>query len=544
MLKKELSKKSKGELQEIFRFWGVSEGSTVDGLIRHMTRKEILAPSCLLLAAPERALLYALLFHGGLLIKGELHKMYESDLELDETLESLAQKGFVYLRKDRRLLNDRLDKVYLFPELLKRLQTYRVYEPRELMNRLSRIVGDGLLVPEPGAHTLREIVIHGGVVPAHREQIASFAPLQKKKYVEIALVADRGTFIPVWTLGPKTGEKHTVVNDRPLSFGQSLYLHDIVKSVDCMMYLSLKKTHAQKTFSTCLKIAGGEANTGRLLRDLELLGILQEEDEHYRVDESFAKTGYSEKVARLKTILSEEERRVLSVVKKNTCTRESLFSRLMRERVMRSGVNGLLSEAENSETFTRYAGSLENLVFRGLVLCDTTGAWVKANTLQKNVQSGDGSVVVNTNRELMVFADRISHFHLYVLAGFSHIVQRGDVIRLSVDRDSVCRGIEYIGDVARFSEVLRRTAGATVNEGMLESITAWSASKIDVQVTRTWVLYIDSEKTRLKLLQNKYLQTHIERAFDTLLVLKANTDVQRLKRELRKEHIFIRIGSQ
>jgi hypothetical protein len=216
----------------------------------------------------------------------------------------------------------------------------------------------------------------------------------------------------------------------------------------------------------------------------------------------------------------------------------------MRERVMKSGVKSLLSEAGNSESFARYADSFENLVFRGLVLCDTTDVWAKANTLQKNVQSGDGSVVVNTNRELMVFADRISHFHLYVLAGFSHIVQRGDVMRLSVDRDSVTRGIEYIGDVSSFSEVLRRTAGATVNEGMLESISMWSASKIDVQITRTWVLHIDSEKTRLKLLQNKYIQTHIERAFDTVLVLKAHTDVQRLKRELRKEHIFIRIGSQ
>ncbi len=544
MLKKELSKKSKVELQEIFRFWGVSERSTFDALIRHMMRKEILAPTCLQLGARERTLLYALLLHGGLLIKGELHKMYESDLELDETLESLARKGFVYLRKDRRLLNDRLDKVYLFPELLKKLQTYRVYEPRELMDSLSHIVGDGLLLPESSAHTLRELVMHGGVVPAHREQIASFVPLQKKKYVEIALVAEKGTFIPVWTLSSKTGEKHTVVNNRPLSFGQSLYLHDIVKCVDCMMYLSLKKTHVQKTFSTCLKFARGETNKDRLLRDLELLGILQEENEHYRVDESFAKTGYSEKVARLKTILTEDERRVLSVLKKKTCTRESLFSQLMRERVMKSGVKSLLSEAGNSESFARYADSFENLVFRGLVLCDTTDVWVKANTLQKNVQSGDGSVVVNTNRELMVFADRISHFHLYVLAGFSHIVQRGDVMRLSVDRDSVTRGIEYIGDVARFSEVLRRTAGATVNEGMLESISMWSASKIDVQISRTWVLYIDSEKTRLKLLQNKYIQTHIEHEFDTVLVLKAHTDVQRLKRELRKEHIFIRIGSQ
>jgi hypothetical protein len=544
MLKKELSKKSQVEIQKIFRFWGVSDQSTVDELIRHMTRKEILAHSCLLLTTQERALLYALLLHGGLLIKGELHKMYESDTELDETLESLAQKGFVYLRKDRSLLNDRLDKVYLFPELLKKLQTYRVYGPRELLNTLSHIVGDRLLLPESHSHTLRKLVMHGGVVPAHREQIAAFIPLQKKKYVEIVFVADRGTFIPVWALTQKAGERHTVVNNRPLSFGQSLYLHDIVKSVDCLMYLSLKKTHAQKTFSTCLKFAGGEARKNRLLRDLELLGILQQENEHYRVDESFAKTGYSEKVSRLKAILSEDERRVLMVLKKNTCTRESLFSQLMRERVMKSGVSGLVSEAGTSESFARYADSFENLVFRGLVLCDTTGAWVRANTLQKNVQSGDGSVIVNTNRELMVFADRISHFHLYVLAGFSHIVQWGDVMRLSVDRDSVSRGVEYIGDVARFSEVLRRTAGNTVNEGMLESIDTWSASKIDVQITRTWVLSIDSEKTRLKLLQNRYIQTHIERAFDTLIVLKAHTDVQRLKRELRKEHIFIRIGSQ
>ena len=83
-----------------------------------------------------------------------------------------------------------------------------------------------------------------------------------------------------------------------------------------------------------------------------------------------------------------------------------------------------------------------------------------------------------------------------------------------------------------------------MNESVFDSINRWSASKIDVRISRSLVLHIDSEKMRLKLLQNKYIQTHIEQAFDTIVVLKARTDVQRLKRELRKENIFIRTAPQ
>ncbi len=546
MLKKELLRKTQNEIQKICRFWGVSEHSTVDELIRHMTKRDILAPSCSSLTGQERALLYALLCSRGLLYKGDLHKMYESDVELDASIEGLAQKGFVYLRKDRRLLNDRLDKVYLFPEILEQLGTYRMYKPGEVINALSRIVDDRFLLPKGSSHALREIVMHGGVVPARRERSAEFMPLYEERQVDIALFADKGTFIPIWALSENVGKKSTGSKNRTPFFGQSLYLHDIVKSIDCMLYLSLKKTHAQKTFSTCLKFfPGSEADKSRYVRDLELLGVLREENGRYMIDESFAKKGYADKITQLKTVLSEDERRILAVLKKKkTCTSESLFSLLMREHVMKEIIRAPFSKEKRSERLAQYSASLDGLVFRGFVLCDTSGVWVKANTFQKNIQSGEGSVVVNTNRELMVFADRISHFHLYVLAGFSDIVQRGEVMRLSIDRDSISRGIEYIGDAEVFSEVLRWTAGTTVNEGILDSIKLWSSSKIDVQISRSWVLHIDSEKTRLKLLQNRYIQTHIERAFDTLVVLKAHTDVQRLKRELRKENIFIRVASQ
>jgi hypothetical protein len=546
MLKKELLKKTPGEIQKIRRFWEMSEHSAIDDIIRHMTKRDIFALSCSSLDGKERALLYSLLCNGGLLLKGDLHKMYESDIELDATLEGLTQKSFVYLRKNRRLLNDRLDKVYLFPELLKHLKTYRVYEPGEVLDALSQIVDDWFLLQKESVQALTKIVMHGGVVPVRREQSAAYMPLYEERYVDIAFLAEKGTFIPIWILSANVRKKRTGQKSRTLSFGQSLYVHDVVKSIDCMLYLSLKKTHAQKTFSTCLKfVPGGEAEKSRCVRDLELLGVLREENEKYMIDESFAKKGYTEKIAHLKNVLSEDERRILAVLKKKeNCTRESLFSLLMREHMMKELMRAPFSESFASERLARYTASLEDLVFRGFALCDTTGAWVKANSMQKNIQSGDGSVVVNTDRELMVFADRISHFHLYVLTGFSNIVQRGEVIRLSIDRDSISRGIEYIGDAALFSEVLRRTAGTTVNEGVLGSINRWSASKIDVKITRSWVIHIDSEKTRLKLLQNRYIQTHIEHAFDTLVVLKAHTDMQRLKRELRKENIFIRVSSQ
>jgi len=546
MLKKELLKKPQNEIQKTCRFWGVSEHCTVDELIRRMTKRDILAPSCLSLTGRERALLYALLCGGGLLVKGDLQKMYESGVELDSSIDGLTQKGFVYLRKDRRLLNDRLDKVYLFPRLLERLRTYRMYDAFEIMNDLSRIVDDRFLLPKGSPQALIKIVMYGGMVPARIEQNAEFIPLYEKGQIDIAFVAGSATFIPIWILSANAGGKNAGSKSRPPSFGQSLYLHDIVKSVDCLLYLSLKKPHIRKTLSTCLKFfQGSEAEKTRFVRDLELLGVLLEENGGYTIDESFAKKGYTDKITHLKTILSEDERRVLAVLKKKKiCTRESFFSLLMREHMIKEITRSPLSEEKPAKLLTRYSTSLERLLSRGFALSDATGTWVKANSFQKNTQSGEGSVVVNTNRELMVFADRIAHFHLHVIAGFSDIVQRGEVIRLNVDRDSVSRGIEYIGDAALFGEVLRKTAGKTVNESVFDSINRWSASKIDVRISRSLVLHIDSEKMRLKLLQNKYIQTHIEQAFDTIVVLKARTDVQRLKRELRKENIFIRTEPQ
>jgi hypothetical protein len=569
MIKVELLKKNKKELSDIFSFWGLREKQGIETLLRKMKDKLSFAVSCSSLNRDENIVLSALISSNGVLIKGDLHGTFEDHKLLNGIINKLINKALIYVRKNRMLLTDKLDKIYLFPEHKAVLESYDIYEKTRLKKHLVSIIHPLFLQIDNLQEDLRQLLYCGGYLPLHSCPPLSYKHHFEEGSVDIALLKIGQLISPVWII-KEGAERDTQVNLSHISIKQNLYFNDIINIIDCLRYKPLKKKGAprRRAVTDCLKtVIEKEERKKEYLRDLYELEVLREENDAYILDDSFVKFSYREKIQFLTKKLTDKEKTILRMVEhRKPCTPIFVISSVVSDSYLTNSAD--FNEGKREErlrTADEFERALKRLIFRGFLVEDFRGIFLKANTFKKDMTfpeglanpktltitkemsipkglSDNGSVVVTTDFEIIVYTDRISHYALYVLAGFTHIMDRDEIIRLKIERVSVTRGITYFGDVKIFTDVLSQNAQGKIAVNVIDSIREWAQSYLSVRLHNYWIIHIESPDAKLKLLHNSYLRSMIEEDSDSTIILKNVVDIDRLKQELKKENIYIDVS--
>ena len=561
MLRKELDNRSGSELRAGLKFWGVKEGQDFDGLVikdrgfKNLDNKELVYKKLAArmsskyevalhlggLDPGELTLLGALIKGEGVCLRGNISEKFRDEHELQSALKRLKDKFFIYLRKDRRLLTDRYDKIYLFPEIFSALKSLSRLDRTGIRRHLK-----GLIHPcvSTSDERLRNLLLLGGFAPMGWDRSGDFRTLFKEGKIGITLLDLETCLVPAWIL---TADSLVLLKrDGPerMQFKPNTYLITIIKIVDCLLYRSFSNRNARRVVSACVKkYAAGSGESERYYSELKSLELFVESDNRISVHEGSTKLGYQGMVSFLKNQLTVEERNILSLVKKRRCCSVlwiisvSMMEHLI-EHIFSCLPSDILSLEEQRKSCRRHEIALVKLIFRGFLLQDFSEAYLRTNAMEEGVYSKD-SIILNTDREILVFSERISHYALYVLLGFSNLEHVGPLIRLRIDRDSIARGVEYVGNVDLFIDCLGSCVKGELSPSLIEQINGWAASVKRAQVRKCWIISVNSPQTKLKLYQNRYLQSFLENETDTYILLRREVDIDRLRLELRGENIFL-----
>ncbi len=541
MIKKELSKKSENDIKEAFDFWGLKYEKKIDDLTKLINQSSYFALQCNKLLKRERSFLYVLFMEGGVCIKGEMIKDFVDVRDFNTTMDSLTHKAFIYLRKNRRLLNDTLDKIYLFPEVKRVLLKYKRFTNRDIKEHLDKLLPPLYTFNENCNDQLKKIFSYGGFLIVGENDYSECYSLFEEGLIEPALLIKDRIFNPIWVITENAIKTLGVQQVNGIPYRQSLYLNKMMNVIDCLSFKKLNKKTIQKSITNCIqKICGNLEDKERFIKDLISLRILNEEMGTITVQDYFSNIDFQKKISLLEKIFSKEEKEIISCVKKKkVCSKSSLLSCPIRDYILNRVFQKNFQEQNIEEVYERYVSALNTLIFRGFLVESFKGDIVKENPIDQCTPKKN-SLIFNTDREILIFSESISLFPLYILAGFSDILHSGEIIRLRLDRNSIARGTKYIGDVEIFTNFLKIASKGEISNNQIKTIEEWADSVLTVNVELSLCLKIDTEEARLRLYHNKYIRTHIDKECGNILLLRKNIDSQRLKQELRKENIFTR----
>jgi hypothetical protein len=542
MLKKELLSKQSRYISEAVEFWGLDHGQNLDDLISRITDRGCFSLHMGKLNIHELRCLYTIFYEGGQCSKVSLDEKFQDEQTFELVLASLEKKLFIYLRKDRRLLTDRYDKIYLFPEIYEVLKSFRIYDSGSLKKYLKNLLPSGITISDEVNNELKEFISYGGIFPVREEEAREFHSLFSEGLIDIILLQEPPIFFPIWIITERV-LAYTSKEPENIHFKPNIYLNNIINLIDCLLYKSLGRKSARRIVSTCVKnTIKNRKEEEQYIAELFALNVLEESSGGLEVKGDFAKSSYESKVEYLKSLLTTSERSELGLVKKKKLSSKLLvISTMMIEYVLEHiHIYCIKSREELKKVLDEYNRALTHLIFRGHVVQDFGELYVKASVMEPSIPI-EGSVVVNTDREILVYTDSISHFILYVLTGFSHVEHFGPIIRLSIDRDSIARGVEYVCDADLFSQVLQQSVQQELDGTITHLINEWSLSIKSIDLQNCWMIRVDSQDTRLRLYQNKYLQSSVVGETDSFLLLKKDIDIDRLRQEMRKENIFLHI---
>ncbi len=237
------------------------------------------------------------------------------------------------------------------------------------------------------------------------------------------------------------------------------------------------------------------------------------------MDASFALGDFDIKLDRLKNKLNDEEKQVLKCVEKmGQCSKIYVTSAMMMSKIIKKIFY------ENHEELKNCSGVVDDLTFRGFLLEDFSGLFVRLNSFDIRTPEKD-SVIVNTDFEILLFVERIPQYVLYVLTGFSNVMQITEIIKLKIDRFSISRGIAYSGDIELFIDILTDASKGQISSNVINAVREWSLSFLEVDVKDRFIIKIDSPDTRFRLFHNRYIQSIVEEETEKVLVLKPDADI-------------------
>ncbi|HEB30128.1 MAG TPA: hypothetical protein ENI15_04540 [Spirochaetes bacterium] len=536
MLIEELAKKSKNEIEQTMHFWGLTESGSLNDITGVIGQKRIFAGSLLKLNQSEHLLLHTLFINDSVCIKGELENSFKTGVHLDEVIKSLLEKSFIYLRKDRGLLTDRHDKIYLFPAIVEALKSFRMFDEEALREHLMNLQHPMIILSKKVPERLEKLILAGWVALLNESDDDRLSVLYKKGLVDIVLAEKNLSFMPLWVVTEKVS-KYVDQGSDNLHYRSNLYFNNITSIADCLLHMPLKKKYFRKNLGTCLnRLPENTYSADRYLRELKYLEIIKKTDDAVSLDASFALSSFDKKLALLKNRMIDDEKQALECVEnKGQCSKIYVTSAIMMNKIIKKVFY------ENPEELNGCSTTLvDDLTFRGFLLEDFSGSFVRPNSFDARKPEKD-SVIVNTDFEILIFSERIPQYVLYVLAGFSNVMQNSEIIKLKIDRFSVSRGIAYSGDIELFIDILTDASKGQISSNVISAVREWSLSFLEVDVKDRFIIRIDSPDTRFRLFHNRYIQSIVEEETEKFLVLKPDADINQLRLELRKENIYIKL---
>jgi len=503
-----------------------------------MLEKELLL-SITSLNKIEIILLNRLIFSNGKVVKGKVECLFKSKEELEMAVNGLLKKSFIYLRKNRLDLTDREDRIYLLKEIGENISRIKKYDICELKRYIDVIMATNSVFCKSIPYDLKKIISIGGFAFIS-DKCDEYNELYKRGFLDIAILYDDKNVIPVWII-KKNMSYFEDTNINQIQFIQSIYLNDIVNILDCLLYSSLEKSKINYSIGAYLKTVKNIIDKKeKYLKELFDLGLLKEENGKYVTDRNFIERDFDYKVSFLKGKLSKEEKEVLDFVKKvKKCSKIYAISHFIREQTLSKLFNNDFQKIDVDIILKDFLEKIDRMIFRGLLIEDNSGEYISFNSFQKKVVKNN-SVLVNSNGEIIVYSKSISLYSLFVIAGFSHIMHYGDIIRLKINRESVIKGIRYIGNINIFIKILKISSDEIISSNIITSINEWAKSFLEIEVEKKWIIKVDSEVQRLRIYENSYIRSVIEEGSDNYLIIQ-DLDLSRFKKAARKDNIFLNI---
>lgn len=551
MLRREILKKGEQYLKEAHRFWGTDSGEGKNVLYEEITERMSFIHHVACFSVQERRLLLFLLKRQGAVSKGELREHFGKTAGFDEIVEALSRRLLIYVRKDRALLTDRTDKVYLFPEVRRLLHSFEIFEVDKIEKHLAGLITKVSALREDINPQIRELVMLGGAMPLYWDGAQSHPSHRrgsgegeltkcfKEGLVDIALVHNEDCFIPVWLLNNRRSQL-VRVERKEVHFRQSLYLNTIVRLMDCLLFRLQEGMLSLRAISECMRRVVPDPMLRNLYhRDLEKLGIVVPEGEKVRYSDDFQHAPYEQRVGLLRRLLSDEERAALEAVKHSGyCTEVYLVSSIMRAVVL-----GLLPGEDGGGVdmraeMMRVLERVKQLLFRGFLIEDLDAQLVAYNSFQVREPLPD-SLIVNPDLEIIVYGDRISFHSFYVLAGFAHVLSMNEMIRFKIDQHTVWHGMAYIGDLELLLNILAKASKFPLSNTVVALLREWAGGFVRMSIRRRWVVAVESQDAKHRLYRNRWVRSNVDEAAGTTLVLKDGVNIQRFMREVRKEHVYV-----
>jgi hypothetical protein len=551
-----IGNKSGGELSEAHSFW--ETGGDSRALPRRIGDSLFFLERCAALTPDERAILLHLMREGEPGIRGDIERIFGTSAALGKLVERL----FIYVRMDRALLTDRTDKIYLFPEVSDILKGIPLLDEEQFSRRMKKAVGSGrfsslqsaLISGEgsregedaPSADMIVALARMGGFIDFRNGFPEEYRALLEGDYLRPLLVHDSASFVPLLAVHP--GALHAAGKpEREAHFNQSLYMSDLLKLSDCLTYRSLNRRHLMKTFTECVKISTSGTERDRYYRDALSLGLIDREGNRPLADQGFALLPYAERILRVDSLMSPLEKRVYGYVKKGGCAgRISLLASFVFEERLKGLFEKTPRDEDPSVENAGHGGravedveeSVESLLFRGCLVSDQSGTWVRYND-RGITEPEKGSIILSNDLEIVVFPELVSFYTLNLLAEFSSLADSRETIRLKLNRRSVLRGISLHGRIETFTHTLRACAKVRIEPALIETIEEWASTFASVSLEHRLVINVPTEEARVKLLHSGYIRKHIQWSSGGVIVFLPDTDIDRLRREIRKENVFI-----
>ncbi len=507
-------------------FWGLEENGGADALEARYTDPLVFFRKLSLLDRAELGLLVSLRKKKGTVNRGGLDAG-------SEILERLTRYFFIHIKKDRALLTNRFDRIYLFPETAEMLDRFQIIDSADCIKRFDP---PGDLTVKERSEPLAELILNGGIMRPDPEDHAMDG-FVREGLVHPGLYHDSEGFICVWIFD---GVNHNLpqTKNEDIRFIQTPFLGLLRNSIEALRF----RKPVRRNVETVVKEALGDAVRPKgtdevFIREMYEMGIFEDGTEP---DLSWARLNYDETVSRMKKALYPLENTIMSIVKeRSVCSRDYIVSRVMRERfiqdpVTKNGTDGL------HEVKPQIIHGVERLIFRGFLLSDMTGNMVKLNDLRK----GDvpGSLIVNNDGEVIVYAEAVSSRTLWLLTCFTRVLGIDGVIRLKIDRDSVLRGVELCRDAGSLIGVLERNSRSPVRR-IVALIREWTDGFTDAGLRQGPVIVVHSDTEKLRILHNNYIGQFVDEESGKLLLLSKDIDTFKLRKELRKEGFLLDSGT-
>jgi len=537
MIKKELLKRNKDELKKIYNFWGFFNIDDPDELIKRIEDEEHLLLAIGRLKDLELILLNRLIQDNGKVIKGEIEGLFNNKDDLDSAIDGLLEKCFVYVRKNRINLTDKLDIIYIFSNIKNNIFNMKKLSVNDIVNYFAKILSKEYLLEESVPDDLKELILRGGFAPISNS-FDRYNRMYKRGLLAPVFICNEEKILPAWIIRDNYIQYREIDIDK-VEFLQSIFLNNVMHILDCLLYSSLKKNSINSCINRCLRNVKGLGGIRKKYRNmLYKLEIIREEDGKLTIDKNFINGDYDFKIFFLKERLADNEDGIIDYLEKiKKCSKVYLISKLVREKVLKRLFDNSSFEIDTQGILNDYLEKINNLVLLGFLIEDKNSDYISFNNLGKEVDK-NRSVLVNSNKEIVIYSKDISFYASFVIEGFSQLLYYGNLTRLKMDRNSIIKGIRYIGDIDVFIEVLGRSSIDAVSKNIITSIEEWSSGFLNLYMEKRFIVRKDSKAKRLRIYDNPYIRSCIEEESQNYIILK-DIDVSRLKREARKNNIFI-----